>query len=127
MGGSVPSLLVVSALDGWSVQWDRLVDRAPIPSPFLRSWWLTGAGGTRRRFLLAVDDARLVGGLPLEDAGVPGLEYLRIMSGGHLRPDHMDLVAAPGETGVAVGLVRAWLSRAGSRLVDLSGVPAGSL
>ena len=126
MGGSAPSLLVVSALDGWATQWDRLVDQAPIPSPFLRSWWLTGAGGSRRRFLLAVDDHRLVGGLPLEDAGVPGLQCLRIMSGGHLCPDHMDLVAAPGEVDVTVGLVRAWLSRAGGRLIELSGVPAGS-
>ena len=72
--------------------------------------------GTSRRFLLAVDDARLVGGLALEQKGWPGLEALRMMSGGYLCPDHMDLLAAPGETGVAVGLLRGWLQRPGARL-----------
>jgi CelD/BcsL family acetyltransferase involved in cellulose biosynthesis len=62
----------------------------------------------------------------LEDAGVPGVQSLRVMSGGHLCPDHLDLVAAPGETDVTVGLVRSWLSRPGGRLIDLRGVRAGS-
>ena len=37
-----PSLLDVSRLGQWATQWDQLVDASPLPSPFLRSWWLTG-------------------------------------------------------------------------------------
>ena len=34
------SLLDTPQLDGWASQWDRLVDSSPLPSPFMRSWWL---------------------------------------------------------------------------------------
>ena len=62
-----PSLLDVPRLNGWAAQWDQLVDSSPLPSPFLRSWWLTGVGGAGRHFLLAVDGAHLLGGLALEE------------------------------------------------------------
>ena len=39
--------------------WPALVDSSPLPSPFLRSWWLTGAGGPGHHFLLVVDGAQL--------------------------------------------------------------------
>src|SRR5499427_10934109 len=61
-----PSLLDVPHLNGWAAQWDQLVDSSPLPSPFLRSWWLTGAGGLGRHFLLVVDGAHLLGALALE-------------------------------------------------------------
>ena len=123
---SVPRVVVASGLDGWETQWDRLVDLSPLPSPFMRSWWLTGAGGPQRRFLLAVDGERLIGGLALETTGWPGLEVLHLMGGGYLCPDHLDLLAGPTEEGVTIGLLRDWFQRPGGRLLDLEGVPGHS-
>jgi CelD/BcsL family acetyltransferase involved in cellulose biosynthesis len=123
---SVPKLLVVSSLDGWKTQWDRLVDLSPLPSPFLRSWWLTGTGGPHRCFLLAVDRDQLLGGLALEEERRLGLQLLRMMSSGHLCPDHVDLLAAPGEEDATIRALRAWFRRPGARLLDLEGVPADS-
>jgi CelD/BcsL family acetyltransferase involved in cellulose biosynthesis len=119
-----PSLLDVPRLDGWAGQWDRLVDSSPLPSPFLRSWWLTGVGGPGRHFLLVVDGARLLGGLPLEKRH-PGLS-VRMMGDGPLCPDHLDLLAAPGHEAAVVSLLRGWLCRPGQRLLDLKAIRPGS-
>ena len=126
MKAAVPRLRAVSHLDGWETQWDRLVDQAPLPSPFLRSWWLTGTGGPQRRFLLVADGERLIGGLALDGRGWPGLQILHMMGSGYLCPDHMDMVAAPREEQVTIGLLKDWFRRPGGRLVDLEGVPAHS-
>ncbi len=120
-------LLDVPRLDGFEAQWDGLVDRAPLPTPFLRSWWLTGTAGRRRRFLLAVEGERLLGGLALDQRGGPGLEVIQMMGSGRLCPDHVDLVADRGAEVATIGLVREWFERPGGRLADLSGLPAGSL
>ena len=120
-------LLVTPQLDQWAPQWDQLVGQSPLPSPFLRSWWLTGAGGRRRRFLLVITDGRLAGGLALEEGRRLGLPCLRMMGSGPLCPDHLDLLAGPGHEDAVVGAVRAWLCRPGARLVDLEGVRPGSL
>lgn len=119
-------MLVESRLDGWEAQWDRLVDTAPTPSPFMRSWWLIGAGGSRPLFVLVVDGDRLLGGLPLEETNRLGLQRLRMMTGGQLCPDHMDLLVAPGEEDTTVATIKAWLHRPGARLLDLEGVVAHS-
>jgi len=119
-----PSLLDVSGLNGWTAQWDQLVDSSPLPTPFLRSWWLTGAGGPGRHFLLVVDGARLLGGLPLEQRHP--LLSVRMMGDGSLCPDHLDLLATPGHEATVIGLVRDWLCRPGQRLLDLNGIRAES-
>jgi CelD/BcsL family acetyltransferase involved in cellulose biosynthesis len=119
-----PSLLDVPSLNGWAAQWDQLVDASPLPSPFLRSWWLTGAGGPGRHFLLVTDGAHLLGGLALEQRH-PMLS-VRMMGDGPLCPDHLDLLAAPGHEAVVGSLLRDWLCRPGQRLFDLKGIPAGS-
>jgi CelD/BcsL family acetyltransferase involved in cellulose biosynthesis len=119
-----PSLLDVPRLNGWAAQWDQLVDSSPLPSPFLRSWWLTGAGGPGRHFLLVVDGERLLGGLALEKRHA--MLSVRMMGDGSLCPDHLDLLAAPGHEATVVGLLRDWLCRPGERLLDLKGVRAGS-
>ena len=119
-----PSLLDVPHLNGWAGQWDRLVDSSPLPSPFLRSWWLTGAGGPGRHFLLVVDGAHLLGGLAVEQR-YPMLT-VRMMGDGSLCPDHLDLLAAPGHEAAVVSLLRDWLCRPGERLLDLKGIRAGS-
>lgn len=119
-----PNLLDVTQLDGWAAQWDRLVDSSPLPSPFLRSWWLTAVGGPGRHFLLVVDGAHLLGGLALEKRHP--MRSVRMMGDGPLCPDHLDLLATPGHEGAVVRVLRDWLRRPGDRLVDLKGVRAGS-
>ena len=119
-----PSLLDVPDLDGWAAQWDQLVDSSPLPSPFLRSWWLTGTGGPGRHFLLVVDGAQLLGGLALEQRH--RMLSIRMMGDGSLCPDHLDLLAAPGHEAAVVSLLRDWLCRPGGRLLDLRGIRAGS-
>jgi CelD/BcsL family acetyltransferase involved in cellulose biosynthesis len=119
-----PSLLDVPHLDGWAAQWDQLVDSSPLPSPFLRSWWLTGAGGPGGHFLLVVDGPRLLGGLALETRH--GLRSVRMMGDGSLCPDHLDLLAASGHEAAVVSLLRDWLDRPGERLLDLKGIRPGS-
>ena len=121
---AAPTLLDVPHLNGWAAQWDQLVDSSPLPSPFLRSWWLTGAGGPGRHFLLVVDGAHLLGGLALEKRH-PMLS-VRMMGDGSLCPDHLDLLAAPGHEAAVVSLLRDWLCRPGERLLDLKGIRAGS-
>jgi CelD/BcsL family acetyltransferase involved in cellulose biosynthesis len=122
-----PRLVVAGHLDGWAAQWDQLADGSALPSPFLRSWWLTGAGGTRRRFLLVVHGDRLLGGLALEEGRRWGVPCLRMMGSGPLCPDHLDLLARPGHQAAVVRDIRAWLARPGARLLDLEGIDPGSL
>ena len=119
-----PNLLDVPQLNGWALEWDRLVDSSPLPSPFLRSWWLAGTGGSSVHFLLVVDDARLLGGLALEERHLNS--SIRMMGDGSLCPDHLDLLAAPGHEAEVVSLLGNWLRRPGGRLLDLRGIRAGS-
>lgn len=124
---TAPGLVVADDLGGWAAQWDHLAGQSPLPSPFLRSWWLTGAGGQRRRFLLVVRGDHLLGGLALEEGRRWGVSCLRMMGSGPLCPDHLDLLACPGHEDAVVPAVRAWLGRPGARLLDLEGVAARSL
>jgi CelD/BcsL family acetyltransferase involved in cellulose biosynthesis len=75
---------------------------------------------------LVVDDDRLVGGLALEEERRLGLPCLRVMGGGRLCPDHLDLLAAPSQEDTTISLLRSWLHRPGGRLLDLKGIRAGS-
>jgi CelD/BcsL family acetyltransferase involved in cellulose biosynthesis len=120
-----PRLLDVSDLDGWAPQWDQLVDSCPLPSPFMRAWWLAGTGGTCRHFLLIADGARLLGGLALEEHHRGS--RIKMMGDGSLCPDHLDLLAARGHESTVVALLGDWLSRPDGRLFDLRGIRAGSL
>lgn len=107
------------ALGSDAPAWDALVLAQPIPSPFLRSWWLEGATGHDPCLLLVRDGAELIGGLALEQdlrLGVPRL----LAAGSALAPDHVDLVAAPGREEEVVRALASWLRRPGSRLIDFS-------
>lgn len=121
---AVAELLDVPQLDEWVPQWDHLVDCAPLPSPFLRSWWLTGTGGPGRHFLLVVEEAQLLGGLALEQRNP--WSPLRVMGDGSLCPDHVDLLAASGHEATVITLIGNWLHRPGGRLLRLRGIRSGS-
>ena len=122
----MPDLLVLNRLGHWACQWDSLVDGSALPSPFLRSWWLTGTAGPRPFFVLAVQNNRLLGGLALEAYRRLGVPCLRMMGDGPLCPDHLDLLTAPGHEEAVTAAMASWLGRPGSRLLVLEGVPATS-
>jgi hypothetical protein len=68
-----------------------------------------------------------VGGLALEEGHRLGLPCLRMMSAGLLCPDHLDLLAAPGQEHAVVDLVESWLRRPGTRILDFQGIRGDSL
>jgi CelD/BcsL family acetyltransferase involved in cellulose biosynthesis len=116
---------VRDSLRGMDAAWDSLVDRSPLPSPFLRSWWLEGVAGPRPVFVLVFRNDRLVGGAAFERDRVLGVERLRA-AGFRLDPDHLDLVADPAHVEDVVGELRAWLTRRGARIIDLVGLAEGA-
>src|SRR5215469_13762955 len=125
---SSPDLQVMTGLAGWAAQWDQLVEASVLPSPFLRSWWLTGAAGSDPIFILVVDGDQLLGGIALDQGRVLGLPSLRMMGGGQLCPDHLDLVARSDSADQVTTMIRQWLLRPGQRTLDLDGLrPDGLL
>lgn len=120
-------MLVRPELGHWAVQWDRLIDGSPLPSPFLRSWWLTGTAGPGRQFVLVVQGDVLMGGIALERRRRLGLPFFTMMGAGPLCPDHLDLLAKPGHEDDVETSLAAWLRRSGPRALDLEGVDADSL
>lgn len=122
-----PSLLVRPELGRWAAQWDRLIDLSRLPSPFLRSWWLTGTAGPGRRFVLVVHDDVLLGGLALEQRRRLGLPFFTMMGAGPLCPDHLDLLADRGQEDAVITSMSTWLQRPGRRLLQLEGIDADSL
>jgi CelD/BcsL family acetyltransferase involved in cellulose biosynthesis len=110
---------VRDALGDVAPAWDAFVDAAPLPSPFLRSWWLEGVAGVRGQFAVVRDDDEPIGGLALERDRPLGVSRLRPV-GLALASDHFDLVAAPGRE-EEVQALDAWLRDSGARVVDLVG------
>jgi CelD/BcsL family acetyltransferase involved in cellulose biosynthesis len=118
---------VTNMLGAYAEAWDSLVEQMPIPSPFLRSWWLDTAAGTHPCIVLVLQRGRLVGGLALEPGRHLGFERLRLLGAGRLCPDHLDAVADPGMSAEVAAALGDWLTRKGNRLVDLDGVVSNSL
>jgi CelD/BcsL family acetyltransferase involved in cellulose biosynthesis len=121
-----PQVVERSRLGALAPVWDELVDRLPLPSPFLRSWWLEATAARRRCFLLVMNRGRLVGGLALEQGRRWPVPWFHLMGAGPLCPDHLDLLAAPGWEDRVVAALAAWMARPGSRVFDLEGVAGGS-
>jgi CelD/BcsL family acetyltransferase involved in cellulose biosynthesis len=123
-----PDLHVKTSLAGWAAQWDELVQASAVPSPFLRSWWLVGAGARDPVFVLVVDGGLLLGGIALDQGRAFGLPTLRMMGGGQLCADHLDLLARGGCADRVATMVRQWLLRPGERTLDFDGLrPDGLL
>lgn len=112
----------VPSLGRFAEDWDRLVAALPLPSPFLRSWWLGAVDDGSAAYVLVLDGDRLVGGLPLSTRRLPGLTVYRFLGHGTLCPDHLDVVAAPQHSAVVTDALSAWARRPGSRLFDLAGI-----
>jgi CelD/BcsL family acetyltransferase involved in cellulose biosynthesis len=118
---------LTGTLGEWAASWDDLVLQAPVPSPFLRSWWLGGVETPGSRYLLVLDGDTLIGGLALEAAARFGVTWYHLAGAGRLCPDHLDLIAAAERRGAVVDAVRGWFTSRGNRLLDANGLVADSL
>jgi CelD/BcsL family acetyltransferase involved in cellulose biosynthesis len=119
---------VVTTLGEHARAWDLLVDRSPVPSPFLRSWWLSAvASRTASHLLLHDDDGHLAGALALTRDRQVGVPRLRFAGAGVLCPDHLDLLAQRGSEDRVGEAAVAWLTRQRAGIVDLTGLVQGSL
>ncbi len=117
---------VQGELAGWAPAWDELVAAAPVPSPFLRSWWLANTATGRPRFVLVTEGDRLLGGMALEEDRSYGMQRLRMLGQGRLAPDHLDVLAVAEERDRVGEALARWCARPGTRLFDLDGLTEGN-
>jgi CelD/BcsL family acetyltransferase involved in cellulose biosynthesis len=121
--GPKVELVLTDELAEWQADWDALVLLAPVPSPFLRSWWLAAVEDQHPTYVLVVEDGVLIGGLALEtNRRLLGVQIYRFAGSGVLCPDHLDLLSRADRTAVVGAMVVGWLNRPGRRLIDLKGV-----
>lgn len=116
----------LSTLGELRASWDDLVDRSPLPSPFLKSWWVDNAAGGDPAILTCYgDDGLLVGGAAFEvdqvTLGPLRVPRVRVLGQGQLAPDHIDVLAGPEHRADVLTAVCRWL-RSGNRIVDLDGL-----
>jgi CelD/BcsL family acetyltransferase involved in cellulose biosynthesis len=123
---SGPLVVEQSRLGEHAADWDGFVAAQPVPSPFLRSWWLEALAEDGACFVLVLREGRLLGGLALNERRLPGLRIYRFLGTGTLAPDHLDVVADPAHRAEVVAALRAWATGRGNRLFDLDGVAATS-
>lgn len=120
---------VTGSLGALRSEWDTLVAAQPLPSPFLRSWWLEHAVEGDLQVITCHDGDRLVGGAAFEvdrtARGPLGVERVRCVGQRLLAPDHLDLIATPEHHLGVARAVLGWLRRPGARLVDLDGLAGG--
>lgn len=122
-------LVEAPELGPWRSAWDDLVLRAPLPSPFLRSWWLDAQRAVRdgsALFVLVVRGEELLGGQALQVDRALGVPRLQMLGQGPLSPDHLDLLAAPGAEAEVMELVGGWWRGRRRVLVDLDGLVEAS-
>jgi CelD/BcsL family acetyltransferase involved in cellulose biosynthesis len=113
-----------STLGPWRARWDELALTSPLPSPFLRSWWLDHTAVGAPRFVLVVAGDRLLGGLALQLDQLLGVPRYRALGQSWLVPDHLDAVVDAAYVGVVRSALAGWCVRPGDRLLDLEGVVA---
>jgi CelD/BcsL family acetyltransferase involved in cellulose biosynthesis len=107
--------------------WDSLVASAERPNPFLRRWWLDASASSRRRYVLVTRGSRLLGGAVLDVDRVGGLRRVRLGGQGVLCPDHLDLLARPGDEDAVGEAFASWLRDLGPCVLDLDGLVPASL
>jgi CelD/BcsL family acetyltransferase involved in cellulose biosynthesis len=118
----VHETIVVACLGRWAEEWDALVDQLPLPSPFLRSWWLDHVAVGEPVVVLVTDGRRLLGGAAFQRTRRYGCEWIELLGDGPLEPDHLDLVAAVPQLDTVSAAIATWLGRSGDRVVDLVGL-----
>lgn len=122
---SEPRVDTQTSLAGDAPAWDALVSSMPLPSPFLRSWWVDHAAQGAPLIVTVRDDGVLIGGLALQRRIERGVEWLSFLGGGPLEPDHLDAVYAPARRRDVIAALHRWLGE-GDRVLDLDGLVADS-
>ncbi len=126
-----------SSLGDLAGAWDRLVDRAAVASPFMKSWFVDNAVGGQPVILTCHDPTgALVGGVAFEldlVGAIPrgtglatrltGVRRVRMAGQGVIEPDHLDVLSEPQHRVEVLAAVARWL-RAGNWIVDLDGLSA---
>jgi CelD/BcsL family acetyltransferase involved in cellulose biosynthesis len=127
----MPSTLRTEVRDHLGVlrgTWDSLVGAMPLPSAFLRGWWVDHAATGTPAVVCCFDGDELVGGAAFQldrpGRGPLSVERVRMLGQGPLAPDHLDVVAAPDRSAQVAAAVVGWLARPGNRVVDLDGLAA---
>jgi len=123
--GSPEQVVVTDSLDEHAGAWDALAAAAPLPSPFLRSWWLAHMPAVQPAYVLVFGADGLLGGLALDRKQIAPVPVWRHL-GSALVPDHLDLIARPAREAEVVDALRRWLRRPGSRLLELDGLAEGA-
>lgn len=124
---STPTLVVADRLDTADAKtWDALVDQSPLPTPFLRSWWLAAVHGPRTRYLLVRDGDDLLGGFALDHRRRLGVGRWSVPGPAKLCPDHLDVVARPDRASTVARLVVEHVASERSSILDLDGLRADS-
>lgn len=123
---AAPTVTVVGSLTDRAHRraWDAMVAAAPLPSPFLTTWWLDAVGGGRAHYVLVLDGDRLLGGLPLQRRRTLGVATYQMLGAGRLCPDHLDLVAAPEDADRVLAALRRWYDAQRACVLDLDGLGA---
>ncbi|HSK97938.1 MAG TPA: GNAT family N-acetyltransferase [Euzebyales bacterium] len=119
--GRAAALEVHTALGPFREQWDAMVAAAPVPPVDWRSWWIEGSAVPQTRFLLVLEDGRLLGGLAVEQRSVLRVPLLRL-AGHDQHVADCDILAAAGAEDTVVECLRAWFRSLGGCLVDFNGV-----
>src|SRR3954453_5546634 len=119
--------IVEAELGRWASDWNDLVAASPVPSPFLRSWWIDNAAKGRRVIVLVVAGDELLGGFAAERRRYLGVPVLTAVGAGALCPDHVDVVARSGSEDIVHDAIASWMRRRGNRIIDFEGVPEHSL
>ena len=116
------------AFDALGGEWDELVRAMPRPSPFLlhgwlAEWWRHYGRDAELAVIVAREDGRMVGALPLVVRRRVGLRVASFMGEGlAVLPDL--LVAENADRTVAAQL--SWLAEGVCDVADFHGLPAGS-
>jgi CelD/BcsL family acetyltransferase involved in cellulose biosynthesis len=113
---------VSGGLGRYAAAWDALAEQSPLPSPFLKTWWIDGVGGPDDLFVLVLEGEVLLGGLALQRRRRWGVEVLTVQGGGKLCPDHLDLVAQPDRIADVTSALRRWWRAGPTRVLDLDGL-----
>ena len=124
---STPTLVVADRLEPADAKtWDALVDDSPLPSPFLRSWWLGAVQGPHTRYLLVREGDDLLGGIALDHVRRLGVGRWSVPGPRKLCPDHLDVVARPDRAPLVARVVLEHLGTERSSFLDLDGLRADS-
>jgi CelD/BcsL family acetyltransferase involved in cellulose biosynthesis len=117
---------VVRELGHWSRAWDDLVANLPVPTPFLRSWWVSEVADGLPRFVLVTRERNLIGGIALEEDRAYGVSRLRMLGDGKLVPDHLDVLVTDAHRETVVQALRTWFRSGRPRVFQFDGLTAGS-